>query len=218
MLAGALEDLPDEVDVLFWSGGKDSFLALQRLRKERTRAVLLVTTYGGSDGIVAHQEVEIAVIAKQATALGLPLLGIPLVGTGHGGGYVRRVIEGLNIVRGEGVRIVRVAFGDLHLRHVREWREGEMVGIGELYFPLWGVKYAALLSELESADVRIEVCAVDSQSGAAEIVKVGDVFGRDLISRLPKDVDSFGENGEFHTLVRVWENTAGKNRKDSTSW
>ena len=39
--------LKPEMDVLFWSGGKDSFLALKELRKENKRPVILLTAYDG---------------------------------------------------------------------------------------------------------------------------------------------------------------------------
>lgn len=48
-LYGSLDGV-DEVDVLFWSGGKDSFLALRALAREgkesgQSRQVLLLTTF-----------------------------------------------------------------------------------------------------------------------------------------------------------------------------
>jgi hypothetical protein len=60
MLHGSREALDDCVDVLFWSGGKDSYLALRQLAREAAgpSAVLLLTTFDGRSEIVAHQEVR----------------------------------------------------------------------------------------------------------------------------------------------------------------
>ena len=52
-------------DVLFWSGGKDSFLALTKMAQEAIRDVVLMTTYDGRTGQVAHQEIHIDQIIKQ---------------------------------------------------------------------------------------------------------------------------------------------------------
>ena len=46
-----------DCDVLSWSGGKDSFLALVALAREGLRDVTLLTTFDGRSGQVAHQEV-----------------------------------------------------------------------------------------------------------------------------------------------------------------
>ena len=40
---------------------------------------------------------------------------------------------------------------------------------------------------------------------AAGVVRVGDRFDRAMMVHLPDRIDPFGENGEFHTLVKVWE-------------
>lgn len=187
--------------MLFWSGGKDSYLALRRLKREAMRPVLLLTTYDGATGMVAHQEVGIETVVRQAKWMRLPLLGVPVVY----GEYVQSVRDGLERVRDHGVDVVRVAFGDLHLRHIREWREGQLGGLGaELVYPVWDVEYERLMDELEGEGVVVRVSAVDVGK-VGECVRVGDLFGRELVARLPDGVDRFGENGEFHTMVEVWE-------------
>ena len=106
----------DPVDVLFWSGGKDSLLAWRALVREGARPVVLLTTFDSASRIVAHQEVGVRQIVRQAEHLGLPLLGVPLH-PGHP--YVDRIREAVSLVPAIG----RFVFGDLHLRHIREWRD-----------------------------------------------------------------------------------------------
>ncbi|PXF48955.1 hypothetical protein BWQ96_01297 [Gracilariopsis chorda] len=201
LLNGNFDDLPDSVDILFWSGGKDSYLAFRALQRAAVRPVILLTTFDAASGIVAHQEVSIDDIIRQAKSVNVPLLGVPIAG----GAYVRLVSAGLDRLRDHGINIVRVAFGDLHLRHVRNWRETELHSLkAELFYPVWGVKYESLMQELEEANVTIRISAVDHDNPSLRHVKIGDNFGPGFVEKLPHQVDPFGENGEFHTLVELW--------------
>jgi hypothetical protein len=58
MLHGTFADATGPVDVLFWSGGKDSFLAaraLAREHRETSGSLLLLTTFDAANRQVAHQ-------------------------------------------------------------------------------------------------------------------------------------------------------------------
>lgn len=205
LLAGSLDDLPERADVLFWSGGKDSFLALRRLR---ARPVVLLTTFDAGSGVVAHQEVEIAQVQRQARVMRLPLLGVPV----WHGEYLQCVHAGIDKLRDNGVEVGRLVFGDLHLQHIRAWREAHLHKLGAtLAYPLWKVPYEELAAELERAQVVVRLSAVD-RCRVGDAVRVGDVFDRKLRARLPEGVDGFGENGEFHTLVEVWNTPTGADR------
>lgn len=197
LLYGEMDSLSENLDVLFWSGGKDSYLALRRLRKEG-RDVLLLTTFDEETRMVAHQNVAIEQIKRQAEAIGLPLMGVPVAG----GEYVQCCNEAIKKLGDEGVTVSRVAFGDLHLNHIRQWRETQLDSLGQLYYPVWRVPYHQLLQELWDAHVAIKVTAVED---SVEGVSVGDVFNQEFVSRLPEGVDVFGENGEFHTIVELWK-------------
>ena len=194
----------EPVDVLFWSGGKDSFLAYRWLMREGERPVVLLTTFDTATRIVAHQEYRIRQIVRQAEHLGLPLLGVPLH-PGHP--YVDRIREAVTLVPA----IRRFVFGDLHLQHIREWRDAAFRELAAecgaaMHFPLWGVSYETLIAELEASGVVCEVSAVTAP--AEGVVEVGARFDHAMIARLPDGIDAFGENGEFHTLAKVWERPA----------
>jgi len=195
-----------ECDLLAWSGGKDSYLALQAMLEEDNRPVILMTTFDGRTEKVAHQDVTLSMIRAQAQALHVPLLLIPLYSRYP---YLKRIEQGLSFLS-QTIQIHRFAFGDLHLQHVRDWREKELKSLIErfsicLHFPIWNVDYSQLMEKLERAPVRCHLSAV-SDERCKQSVNIGDVFDADLIRSLPTGVDRFGENGEFHTYVSVGQN------------
>jgi ABC-type Fe3+-hydroxamate transport system substrate-binding protein/diphthamide synthase (EF-2-diphthine--ammonia ligase) len=183
--------------VLFWSGGKDSFLALRKLlADESDPEIILLTTFDASERRVAHQDVDIASIVRQAEHLGLPLLGVPL-DRASGEAYADSIANGLAAIR-RGVAIEQLCFGDLHLEHIRGWREEALSGLGaDLHFPLWHADYEELSADLIASGVPCDVFAT-----TVDAVAVGERFGE---FETPHGLDAFGERGEFHTLARVWE-------------
>ena len=184
--------------MLFWSCGKDSYLAYRKL-SEAGVEVTLLTTFDLTTGVIAHQDLSIQTIVGQAKHLGLPLIGVPLHSEQP---YEEHIVNGLKLVDAK-----QLAFGDLHLQLIREWREktfGEDPRTQdlELVFPIWRVSYDELLKELSDADVRCTISAVTlTDSG----IVIGDEFDHLFLERLPKGVDGFGENGEFHTLISFRE-------------
>jgi iron complex transport system substrate-binding protein len=217
--AGGLH--PDGVDLLFWSSGKDSFLALRALLAahrgapgDPRRRVVLLTTFDADSRTIAHQDVHVEQAQRQAQHLGLALLAVPLprhaAELGAAGAYEARLAAALELLRCSGVRVLRAAAGDLHLADIRAWRERLLCGLGlTLALPLWaqppGANYEALASELRASGVPCTVCAVASPAAAA-LCAVGDAYDDALRARLDAaGLDGFGENGELHTLARVWE-------------
>lgn len=208
---------PEGVTILWWSGGKDSFLALRALLRDGTatsrRQVVLATTFDAISRVIAHQEVHISQVERQAKHLDLSLLGIPLVPqAAEGGGYVARVSAGFEVVRAR-APIRQMATGDLHLRHIRDWRESQLgpsskLGMRILY-PLWsevaGSNYESLSADLLASGVPCTVSAV-ADKRAEEITAVGALYGSALAAALEEaGMDAFGESGELHTLAQVWE-------------
>ena len=73
------------IKVLFFSGGKDSYLTIRKLVKQRLQCnetdnfhLILLTTYDFETKVIAHQDVHIDTVCRQARHLEIPLLGIPL--------------------------------------------------------------------------------------------------------------------------------------------
>lgn len=183
--------------IVFWSGGKDSFLALKRLMGEGVGPVVLLTTYHQETRRIANQEIPFASVEEQAAQLGLPLIGVPL---NPSVAYEDAVMLAMDMVSAT-LGVSRLVFGDLHLDGIREWREQTFKGWmtqneAESYYPLWGEPYEQLIQELEASGITITV-----SSSYAGIGGVGEAFDADFRSRLPAHVDAMGENGEFHTVV-----------------
>lgn len=102
------------------------------------------------------------------------------------------------------LRIKCLAFGDLHLQHLRSWREQTFGAAFSLKFPVFGVPYDELLSSLWKEiqnGVDIRVSAVSPNFAGTEGLEVGRVYDRSFIEGLPQGIDIMGENGEFHTHI-----------------
>lgn len=197
------------IKVLFFSGGKDSFLAIRALVRtyydDGPFGLVLMTTFDATSRIIAHQEVGIDQVIKQASHLDINLVGIPLR-RASGETYTDRIRCGLKVVQGfipPGSRVSSLVFGDLHLSHVKEWRDKMLSRLDcSLEYPLWKKTYSDLLEDLEASKVP---CKVSGTTREKE-VPLGIPFDRSLYERLiDSDIDGFGECGEFHSLVMVWK-------------
>ena len=196
---------------LFFSGGKDSFLTIRALARqsvldlinnEPTFGVVLMTTFDATTRTIAHQEILIEDVIRQAQHLDLTLVGIPLR-RGSGETYLERIGRGLNVIETKFCQPVdSLVFGDLHLEHIKEWRDSTFSEIPmHLEYPLWKVDYDELMKDLEASKVP---CIISGSS--IERVHVGTPFTRELYKRCQEEgVDGFGEQGEFHSLAKVWE-------------
>lgn len=179
--------------LLFWSGGKDSYLAYRALCQQGFEVILL-TTFDSDMRTIAHQEIGISVVVRQAAALGVSLIGVPLAPACS---YEERITTALALVPG----LRSVAFGDLHLENIRRWREELFAALDPsltLHFPLWHVPYEELLDDLEASGAGCRITAVTDDR---LVLDLGKAFDRQFAGRLPDGIDTFGENGEFHTEV-----------------
>jgi len=194
------------IKVLFHSGGKDSFLTIRKLVKEKLQNeqdpfhLILLTTFDSSTRVIAHQEIPIETVLKQAQHLEIPLLAIPLSRC-SGETYLSRIQSGLNAIQSRvpDISKLTLVFGDLHLDHIREWREKEL-GQYPLEYPLWKVSYDDLMDDLEKSKIRVVLSAATKDG-----VKEGTVFTRNFRNVVEAlGMDGFGENGEFHSVAEVW--------------
>jgi diphthamide synthase (EF-2-diphthine--ammonia ligase) len=206
------------VKVLFFSGGKDSFLTIRALaRQQSTFGLVLLTTFDAESRMIAHQEVSIEDVLKQAQHLKISLLGVPLH-RGSGQTYVERITQALKAL--DKWNVTTLVFGDLHLEHIKEWRLSALGPLGYgLEYPLWKVPYDDLFRDLEISGVP---CVVTGST--CDAAPVGTLFDKkfytEIVSEAPRgsavettkdgeaivrEIDAFGENGEFHSLAKVWE-------------
>jgi uncharacterized protein (TIGR00290 family) len=139
-----------------------------------------------------------SLVEVQSEAAGVPLWKVPLPWPCTNEDYESRMAEACRRAVGEGFD--SIAFGDLFLRDVREYRERQLAGSGLTpLFPLWEIPTASLAREMIEAGLRARISCVDAT------VLDGSFAGRDfdhaLLADLPERVDACGENGEFHTFV-----------------
>lgn len=184
--------------IVSWSSGKDSALTLARLfASTQYRVVGLYTTFVGNS--VPFQVATCAQVEAQARQIGLPLVLIELERSfpAHEV-YQKTVINGL---KNSGLRFDCVAFGDLYLNGIADYRKSYIEPHGwQCIFPLLGGDPFSLAHEIIEIGIKTHLVTVDSEQLS------GDFLGRDfdatLLADLPKSCDPCGENGEFHTFVR----------------
>lgn len=182
-----------------FSGGKDCLAALAALHQSPDiEPVRLATTYNEDAGRVALHGTPLALLRLQADALGLPLAEIGLPADCDNDTYIARVAHGLAPLADDGVSVI--AFGDIHLADIREFRERQFDDSGfRLEFPIWGRDTGALARGQIERGVEALVCCVDLE--VLPEAMLGRIWNRKFIDELPDSADPCGENGEFHTFV-----------------
>lgn len=185
--------------ILSWSSGKDSAWALHLLRlREDVEVVGLMTTINQAFDRVAMHSTRTEVLDAQAAAAGLPLRKIPLPWPCSNEEYAARMATCVRELVSEGIEAV--AFGDLFLEDIRAYREQQLAGTGlEPLFPLWRIPTGKLARDMIAAGLRAKLVCVDPRKLDASFA--GREFDAALLKNLPANVDSCGENGEFHTCV-----------------
>ena len=185
--------------VCCWSGGKDSAMALHVLRQQSQLRVgsLLTTVTEGYERISMHG-VRRALLLRQAEAVGLPLEEVRIPPQCVNSIYEERMRAALLAQKAAGVR--RVAFGDIFLQDLREYRERNLAQLEmSAVFPIWKRDTRELARDFRELGFRAVAVCIDSKKLRREFAgrELDESFFRDL----PAGVDPCGENGEFHTFV-----------------
>lgn len=96
--------------------------------------------------------------------------------------------------------IQHVAFGDLFLEDIRDYRKALCARLGwTAHVPLFGSDTARLARGMIEGGLRAHLCCVDTTQLDAGFA--GRAFDAALLDALPAGVDPCGERGEFHTCV-----------------
>lgn len=185
--------------LLSWSSGKDSAWALHLLRQQREYEIVgLLTTFNRVADRVAMHGVRRSLVRAQAEAVGTPLWEVNLPWPCSNEEYESAMRQACKKAIESDIECV--AFGDLFLTDIREYREKQMSGTGlEPIFPVWGLPTRELAEEMISAGLRAKLACVDTKQISAEFA--GRDFDTRLLSELPASADPCGENGEFHSFV-----------------
>lgn len=185
--------------LLSWSSGKDSAWTLHKLRSSPEYEVIgLLTTLNREFGRVAMHSTRRELLDRQAEAADLPLWAAPLPWPCSNADYecaMREVCQ-----RAVSEKVDAIAFGDLFLRDIREYREGQLAGTGlEPLFPLWDLPTDALAREMIQGGLRAKLVCINPKEVPREFA--GRDFDESLLRDLPPGTDPCGERGEFHTAV-----------------
>jgi uncharacterized protein (TIGR00290 family) len=185
--------------ILSWSSGKDSAWALHLLRQDPTiRVVALLTSFNQAADRVAMHAVRRSLVAMQAERAGLPLWAADLPWPCSNEQYQEIMSQVWRRAAAEG--ITAVAFGDLFLEDIRDYRVSQLAGTGlEPLFPVWGIPTAQLARDMIAAGIRAKVTCVDPKQLDPSFA--GRDFNLTFLEDLPATVDPCGENGEFHSFV-----------------
>jgi uncharacterized protein (TIGR00290 family) len=185
--------------LLSWSSGKDSAWSLHLLRQQGEYEIVgLLTTFNREVNRVAMHGVRRELVEMQAEAAGTPLWKVDLPSPCSNSDYEVIMRETCKAAVRQDIEYV--AFGDLFLRDVREYRERQLEGSGlKPVFPAWGIPTNSLARFMVEAGVRAKLSCVDPKCLPAEFA--GRDFNEQLLSEFPPQIDPCGENGEFHSFV-----------------
>ena len=185
--------------LLSWSSGKDSAWALHLLNQSHPGCVsALLTTINDTYDRVAMHGVRSDIVHAQARAAGVPLRTVLIPEHCSNDIYDARMRQAVQAAVAD--RFTHVAFGDLFLRDIRQYREDRMLGTGLTpLFPLWDLPTATLAGEMIDGGLRARITCVDTTKTPESFS--GRDFDHGFLADLPSSIDPCGENGEFHTCV-----------------
>lgn len=185
--------------LLSWSSGKDSAWALHLIRQDsRIELLGLFTVVNQRYNRVSMHGTRLEMLQQQAKAVGLPLqtINLPDPCTNEQSDAIMHQFVMESAANG----IECMAFGDLFLNDIRQYRENQLRGTGiEPIFPLWGIPTGELAEQMLSAGLEAYVSSVDLKKLQSRFA--GRKWSRELIAEFPQDCDPCGENGEIHTVV-----------------
>lgn len=185
--------------LLSWSSGKDSAWTLYQLQHaEDIELVGLVTTVNQTHQRVAMHAVRVTLLKLQAQAAGLPLHIINIPHPCSNEAYNAAMNGFFVSIKDQG--ITHMAFGDLYLEDIRQYRIDNLkeTGLSPL-FPLWLKPTKQLAEDMLAGGLKTRITCVDPKQLPANFV--GREFDNAFLSDLPEGVDPCGENGEFHSFA-----------------
>jgi diphthamide synthase (EF-2-diphthine--ammonia ligase) len=136
-------------------------------------------------------------LEQQAQAAGIPLWKVPIPYPCPNEVYESAMRE--LILRAKEAGVTHIAFGDLFLQDVRDYRERQLAGTGITpVFPLWGINTTELAHDMIASGLRAVVTCLDPRQIPASLI--GHEFDEAFLRKLPPSADPCGENGEYHTF------------------
>lgn len=183
---------------LFWSAGKDSALALYKLKQNpNITLVALVTTFNSEFKRVSMHGVRETLVDKQSAQLDYPLVKMWVPTDPENNAYETEFLKIATELKRKGVDTI--AFGDIFLEDLRAYRENlvEKVGLSA-FFPLWKTSTKHLAKEFSDLGFKSITCCVQSETLGSDWL--GRQLNQSFFDQIPPNVDPCGENGEYHTF------------------
>lgn len=173
----------------------------QLRRRDDVTIAALLTTINASAQRVAMHAVRRELLAAQAASLDLPLWEMPIPSPCPNDIYEREM-QGV-VTRAVREGFTHIAFADLFLEDIREYREARLNGTGLTpLFPLFDTTPGAtetLAAVMVRAGLKARITCVDPKQ--LDPIFAGRDFDVQLLTDLPASVDPCGERGEFHTFA-----------------
>ena len=183
--------------IFCWSGGKDSAFCLYKVLTEKLFDIkYLLTTVNSTFKRISMHGVREELLNQQAESIGIPLLKVR-VSEGTNTEYEKQMEAVLLQVKSEGINTV--IFGDIFLEDLRGYRETNLAKVGmKGVFPLWKIDTQILVQDFINQKFKAIVCCTnDEYLGKGWL---GRRLDQVFLQELPVNVDSCGENGEYHTF------------------
>lgn len=183
--------------VFNWSGGKDSALALYKVKTEGVFEIIsLLTTVNKEKKRSSMHDIPLQLLQKQAESIGIPLYIVNLPPSGNSEDYNTEMSKAVNHFKSLGA--THFIFGDIFLKDVRKYREDLLCPLGiTIIEPLWNMTTNEVMEEFLCSGLKTTIVTTDSNLGKDYI---GKEITKELINKFPDDIDICGENGEYHTF------------------
>jgi uncharacterized protein (TIGR00290 family) len=197
---GSLRKRPvKEQVVLSWSGGKDSTMAAyQLLASQKYEIATLLTTVTEEFDRISMHGVRRELLQRQAESLGLPLHTMMIPKECSNLIYEERMRATLAAFKASG--ITKVAFGDLFLQDVKQYRDERLAQIGMTgLYPIWMRDTDELVRTFIGLGFKAILACVDTEAIDASFA--GREIDHDLLRDFPAGADPCGEYGEYHSFV-----------------
>ncbi len=187
---------PGQTFVAFFSGGKDSMLALHRTVSRGLRPLALITTCNAQTGRSWFHQLPSFVLEAVAGALGLPVWQVSSGGSEE---YTTTLQQALRAAKAQGAELA--ISGDIDIAEHRAWCSEQCRAAGlEAAFPLWGEERRSLVYELIESGFTANIVVTDTRRMSDAYL--GRQLTRQTVEQLAGEgVDICGEEGEYHTFV-----------------
>lgn len=182
-----------------WSSGKDSALALYKIRQGQEFEVgTLLTNINEAYGRVSMHGLRENLLDAQAESIGLPLQKNRFPADVSMSLYDKIMKASMEKILEE--NYAYAVFGDIYLEDLKAYRDSKLAEVGlKGVYPLWKQDTKALMQEF--LDVGFKAITVCVNAKLLDESFVGRIIDQEFVDALPQGVDVCGENGEFHTFV-----------------